>query len=174
MGCRWVLIWSRSLSISGSCSCWCRKQLQSFSNNCGDSSWFSCGMLNLCFFCWVNIFHLVSDGIKMLMWELQWKLKAKWVLLNLVILLSWINSSIKAVKCDPWWPVLQAFRRNFYYFPWSIKKYWGWKVIYYKFTLNYFHNLFICILQYRLCVHWGFIVHKRYQIWHAVASTEGI
>ena len=48
------------------------------------------------FFWWANIFHLVSDGIEMLLWELQWKLKAKQVLPNASIFFSWINNAIKS------------------------------------------------------------------------------
>ena len=145
--------WSSSMSIAGSCYCWQRKQLRSSSNNFVDSSWFSCGLLNFCFCWWANIFHLVSDGIKMLMRYLKLKMKAKRFFLNAIIFLSWINPWIKAEKRDPWWPVLEAFRRKFSYFSRSIKKCWGWKVIYYKYTLHYLHHFFICILQCRVYFH---------------------
>ena len=171
-GGKWALIWSRRLGVAGSCYCWRRKQLWSSSKNLGDFSWFSCG-LNLRFFWWYNIFHIVSYGIKILLWKSQWKLKEKRVSLNASIFFSWINPETKVEKLDTWWPVLQAFRRAIYYFTLSIKKYWGWKVISSKCTINYFHHLFFCVLQCRVCFHWDFVVHKRDQIWHAVAANEG-
>ena len=108
-----------------------------------------------------------------MMWNSYGKLKAKWVSLNTSIFLSRINPAIKAEKLDPWWPVLQDFWQDFYYFPWSINKCWGWKVVYSKYTIHYLCYLFYVSCKFILCVHWEFIVHKHDQIWHAMAAAEG-
>ena len=92
---RWLLRRSIRMDTAGYCYHWHRKQLLSPSKNCGDSSWFPCGLPNI-HFCWRdNIFHLVSYGTKFLLWKLQEKFKAKQILLNASIFPSWVNPEIK-------------------------------------------------------------------------------
>ena len=147
----WFLSWSRRMSVAGSCSCWRIKKLQSSSKNRGDFSYFSCVLVTLCFCFWYKIFHLVSYGIKILLWKLQWKLKAKRVLLNARVFLSWTNPAIKAEEFDAWWDFLQDFQREFYCYPWIINKGLGWKVIYSKYNIHYFHHFFLHLAMQIMC-----------------------
>ena len=165
-GGRWVLRWSRILSISGSCSLWRRKKLRYSPAFLVD--------------CWIFVCpgEPLSSTLLVMVSKCFYGSRTE----------NWKQNRSFLMRASSWvLSILQPKRENvildglsyrisdtsFISFPEAL---WNAEVERLS-TINAlfitFVNLFFCILQCIVCVHWELMIHKCDQIWHAVAVTEG-